>query len=224
MSWSSGKDSALALHTLRSEGTEVTGLLCTVNSTAGRVAMHAVRRELLEAQAAALALPLHVVELPWPCPNEIYEQEMSRALERAHAQGVRSVAFGDLFLEDVRAYREQAMEGTGLAPVFPLWRRPTGEVSREILDSGIRAVLTCVDPAKVPGELAGRWYDEALLAELGPEVDPCGEHGEFHTFVADGPDFAAPIEVAVGERVCRDGFVFADLVRTSTTGVESRRE
>jgi uncharacterized protein (TIGR00290 family) len=213
MSWSSGKDSMLALHITRSRGeVEVAGLLTTMNSAADRVAMHAVRRALLEAQAMALGLRLHVVELPWPCPNDVYEQRMSDALDAARHDGVRHVVFGDLFLDEVRAYRERAMAGTGLTPLFPLWRRPTAQVAREIVDAGIRAVLTCVDPAQAPGELAGRWYDQQLLAKLPPQIDPCGENGEFHTFVADGPGFADPIQVTVGERVTRDGFVFADLL------------
>jgi uncharacterized protein (TIGR00290 family) len=213
MSWSSGKDSTLALHEARCAGeVEVTGLLTTVNSTAGRVAMHAVRQLLLEAQAAALGLPLHVVELPWPCPNEVYEQRMSAAVGTARQQGVERVVFGDLFLEDVRAYREASLAGTGITPVFPLWQRPTAVLAREMLARGIRAVITCVDPAQAPASLAGRWYDEALLEALPVGVDPCGENGEFHTFVADGPGFAYPLEVSIGETVERDGFVFTDVL------------
>lgn len=213
MSWSTGKDSAFALHEARSAGeVEVTGLLTTVNSSADRVAMHAVRRALLEAQADALGLPLHVVELPWPCPNERYEQEMAGAMAAAAAAGVEQMIFGDLFLDDVRAYREQNLAGTGIAPLFPLWQRPTATVAGEIIASGIRAVLTCVNPAQAPRELAGRWYDADLLRELPPGVDPCGERGEFHTFVADGPGFAHPLDVTVGETVERDGFVFTDVL------------
>jgi uncharacterized protein (TIGR00290 family) len=213
MSWSSGKDSTLALHEARSAGeVEVTGLLTTVNSTAGRVAMHAVRQVLLEAQAAALGLPLHVVELPWPCPNEVYEQRMSAAVAAARQQGVERMVFGDLFLEDIRAYREASLAGTGITPVFPLWQRPTAALAREMLARGIRAVITCVDPAQAPASLAGRWYDEALLEALPVGVDPCGENGEFHTFVADGPGFAYPLEVSIGETVGRDGFVFTDVL------------
>src|SRR5271154_92291 len=175
MSWSSGKDSALALHEVRSAGeVEVAGLLTTVNAAAGRVAMHGVRRVLLEAQAAALGLPLHVVELPWPCPNPIYEQLMSAAMDAARQRDVSRVIFGDLFLEDIRAYREASLAGTGMTPVFPLWRRPTAEVAREILASGIRAVITCVDPTQAPKAIAGRWYDQALLLTLSEGVDPCG--------------------------------------------------
>lgn len=215
LSWSSGKDSAMALHELRAAGdVEVVGLLTTLNASAQRVAMHAVRRELLEAQAAAVGLPVHVVELPWPCSNEAYEALMAEAVQAAVGQGVESMAFGDLFLEDVRAYRERKLEGTGITPLFPLWQRPTHELAAEIVARGIRAVLTCVDPAQAPGELAGRWYDADLLASLPTAVDPCGERGEFHTFVVDSPEFAAPLSVEVGQVVERDGFVFADVVPT----------
>lgn len=213
MSWSSGKDSALALHhVLRGGEIEVSGLLTTVNGEFDRVAMHGVRRALLEQQAAALGLPLHVVELPWPCNNDIYEQLMSEAVTRATASGVELVIFGDLFLEDVRAYRERMLDGTGLEPVFPLWRRPTTELARELLASGVRAVVTCVDGAQAPASLAGRWYDAAFLAELPPGVDLCGENGEFHTVVVDGPDFSAPIAVTIGATVERDGFLFTDVL------------
>ncbi|HLK44481.1 MAG TPA: hypothetical protein VKT18_00770 [Acidimicrobiales bacterium] len=215
LSWSSGKDSAMALHDLRARGElEVVGLVTTVNSTADRVAMHAVRRSLLEAQADALSLPLHVVELPWPCPNDVYEGRMADALAVASEDGVEAIAFGDLFLEDVRAYRERSLEGSGLVPVFPLWERPTDLLARELVALGIRAVLTCVDPAQAPAALAGRWYDDGLLDELPATVDPCGERGEFHTFVVDAPDFAHPLDVEVGQVVERDGFVFCDVVPT----------
>jgi uncharacterized protein (TIGR00290 family) len=213
MSWSSGKDSALALHHALSGGeVEVTGLLTTVNAEFDRVAMHGVRRALLERQAEALGLPLHVVELPWPCSNEIYEQLMGTAVTAAVTAGAAAMVFGDLFLTDVRAYRERMLEGTGLRPLFPLWRRPTPEIARELIASGVRALVTCVDRAQAPSELAGRWYDDELLAELPAAVDRCGENGEFHTVVVDGPDFTAPLAVTVGEIVERDGFVFADVV------------
>ena len=213
MSWSSGKDSALALHEARRrDDVDVVGLLTTVNTTADRVAMHAVRRTVLEAQAAALGLPLHVVELPWPCPNEVYEQQMSAAVAAATGAGVERMIFGDLFLADIRAYREQMLAGSGLAPMFPLWQRPSDELAREMLTSGIRAVLTCVDLRLLPASLAGRWYDETLLADLPDGIDPCGENGEFHTFVVDGPGFAHALDVEVGEIVERDGFAFADVV------------
>jgi uncharacterized protein (TIGR00290 family) len=216
MSWSSGKDSALALHTIRSAGdVNVVGLLTTVNSTADRVAMHAVRRSLLEAQADALDLPLYVVELPWPCSNDVYEERMAAALFDARESDVGFMVFGDLFLEDVRIYRERSLEGSGIVPLFPLWQHPTCDVANELLTLGVRAVVTCVDPAQAPPSIAGRWYDQALLAELPSEVDPCGENGEFHTFVVAGPGFVQPLTVAVGEIVERDGFVFADVVPTS---------
>ena len=213
MSWSSGKDSALALEVARSQlGLDVAGLLCTVNADAGRVAMHAVRRELLEAQADRLGLPLHVVEIPFPCPNDVYEARMGNAMGRAVDEGVRHVVFGDLFLDDVRAYREQALEGSGITPVFPLWGRPTDVLAREMIGAGIRAVVTCVDPRQAPAALAGRSFDDSFLAELPPGADPCGERGEFHTFVWDAPGFRAPIAVEAGEVVERDGFVFCDVL------------
>jgi diphthamide synthase (EF-2-diphthine--ammonia ligase) len=203
MSWSSGKDSTLALHRIRAVGeVEVVGLLTTLNSTADRVAMHAVRRELLEAQAISLGLPLHVVELPWPCPNAVYEQQMTAALETANGAGVTQMVFGDLFLEDIRTYRETQLAGTGITAVFPLWGEPTAALAAEMLDAGISAVVTCVDPA----------HDEALLRALPSTVDPCGKRGEFHTFVANGPGFTQPLAVTIGEIVRRDGFVFADLL------------
>jgi uncharacterized protein (TIGR00290 family) len=213
MSWSSGKDSTLALHQVRTEGKlDVVGLLTTVNSVADRVAMHGVRRTLLEAQAASLGLPLHVVELPWPCPNEVYEMRMTEALHHARGVSVEAMVFGDLFLEDVRRYREDALRDTGLHSVFPLWQRPTPQVARELLDLGVRALITCVDTAQAPRQIAGRWYDEALLDELPDTVDPCGENGEFHTVVVDGPSFSRPIQVDRGETVEREGFVFVDVI------------
>ncbi len=213
MSWSSGKDSALALHETRAAGQlDVTGLLTTVNASFERVAMHGVRRALLEAQAAALGLPLHVVELPWPCPNEVYEQKMSMAIDEARRHGIEAMVFGDLFLEDIRRYREAALEGAGVMPSFPLWLWPTPEVARSLIALGFRAVVVCVDPAQAPGEIAGRWYDATLLDDLPAGVDPCGENGEFHTVVVDGPEFAYPVDVEVGEVVERDGFVFADVI------------
>ncbi|MDE3132741.1 MAG: ATP-binding protein [Acidobacteriota bacterium] len=212
ISWSSGKDSALALHHARTAGElDVVGLLTTVNAEFERVAMHGVRRALLEAQAAALDLPLHVVELPWPCANEVYEQLMGGAVAEAAAAGVEAMIFGDLFLEDVRRYRERALAGSGVAPLFPLWQRPTDDVARELLELGVRALLSCVDPAQAPAALAGRWYDEALLSALPAGVDPCGENGEFHTVVVDGPGFGSAIPVTVGASVERDGFVFTDV-------------
>ena len=213
MSWSSGKDSALALDVARRDpNVDVVGLLVTVNADADRVAMHAVRRTLLEEQADRLGLPLHVVEIPFPCPNEVYEARMATAVVAAVAAGVGHVVFGDLFLEDVRAYRERALEGSGVAPLFPLWGRRTDALARDMLDAGIRAVVTCVDPRQVPAELAGRSWDADFLADLPAGADPCGENGEFHTFVWDGPGFSSPIEVEVGEVAERDGFVFCDVL------------
>ena len=217
MSWSSGKDSALALHrTRRAVDVEVVGLLTTVNAEFDRVAMHGVRRALLDAQAAALGLPVHVVELPWPCPNEVYEEKMAAAVTAARNAGIEVMVFGDLFLEDVRRYREQSLDGSGLRPLFPLWGQPTDTVARELLAEGIQAIVTCVDLAQAPGELAGRRYDEMFLAELPPEVDPCGENGEFHTVVVDGPEFSSAIEVTVGVTLERDGFLFTDVIPSSS--------
>ena len=216
ISWSSGKDSALALHRARQDpALEVVGLLCTVNTEADRVAMHAVRRDLLLAQSDRVGLPVRVVELPWPCPNAVYEARMAEALEAAVRDGVERMVFGDLFLADIRAYREQMLEGTGITPVFPLWDEPTDVLAREMLAVGIRAVLTCVDSAQLSGEFAGRAFDAELLNALPTGVDPCGENGEFHTFVWDAPGFAAPIPVTVGEILTRDGFVFADVLQAS---------
>jgi len=212
MSWSSGKDSTFALHAARQdEALDVVGLLCTVNAEADRVAMHAVRRTLLETQADRLGLPLHVVEIPSPCPNEVYEAQMAAAMSAAKADSVEHVLFGDLFLADVRAYRERALAGSGIVPLFPLWGRPTDLLAREMIETGVRAVITCVDPAQLAPEFAGRAFDERLLDELPAEVDPCGERGEFHSFVWDGPGFRSPIDIEVGDVVERDGFVFCDV-------------
>lgn len=213
LSWSSGKDAAHALHRLRQQGeVEVVGLLTTVNPAFDRVAMHGVREGLLEAQAEAAGLPLWKVPLPWPCSNEAYEAAMAGACDRAAAEGITVVAFGDLFLEDVRAYREARLAGTGLAPVFPLWGADTAALAGEMVASGLKATLVCIDPAALDAGFAGRAFDAALLAELPPGVDPCGERGEFHTFAWDGPMFAHPVPVAAGEVVTRNGFVYADLV------------
>jgi uncharacterized protein (TIGR00290 family) len=213
MSWSSGKDSMLALRIARDElQLEVVGLLTTVNAEFDRVAMHAVRRCLLEAQAERLGLPLHVVEIPSPCPNEVYEARVAAALTVASSGGVGRVVYGDLFLEDIRAYRENALRGSGIAPVFPLWGRPTAQLARDMIDAGIRAVVTCVDPRVVPHELAGRAFDARFLDDLPEGVDPCGERGEFHTFVWDGPGFSAPLDVEIGKTSVREGFVFCDIL------------
>lgn len=213
LSWSSGKDSAHSLHVLRQDAdVEVVGLLTTVNAAANRVAMHAVRRDLLDAQAEAVGLPLLVVPLPSPCPNDVYEAAMAEALEQARARRIEAVAFGDLFLADVRRYREERMAGTGLVPLFPLWGRPTRELAFEMLAAGLRARISCLDPRVLPAELAGREFDRELLEALPAGVDPCGENGEFHTFAWDGPVFERPLRVRGGEVVMRDGFVYADLL------------
>lgn len=213
LSWSSGKDAAWALHVLRQAGeVEVVGLLTTLNQAYDRVAMHGVREALLEAQAEAAGLPLWKVPLPWPCSNEAYEAAMAGACARAVGEGIEGMAFGDLFLEDVREYRIQNLLGTGLRPLFPIWNLDTATLARDLVASGLKATLVCVDPKVLPAEFAGRAFDETLLAELPPTVDPCGERGEFHTFAWDGPMFSRPIAIAPGEVVVRDGFVFADLV------------
>jgi uncharacterized protein (TIGR00290 family) len=213
LSWSSGKDSAWALHLLRQRGeVQIVGLLTTVNEVFQRVAMHAVRTELLRAQAEAVGLPLWQVQLPYPCSNEEYERVMRPAMERAGREGIAGVAFGDLFLEDVRRYREERMRGTGLEPLFPLWGLPTVELSRTMVAAGLKAHLTCVDPKQISAAFAGRAYDDALLDNLPAGVDPCGERGEFHTFAHDGPMFSRPVHVRAGEAVERDGFVFADML------------
>ena len=216
LSWSSGKDSAWALRTLREQGRyEIAGLLTTLNSTHQRVAMHAVRERLLDLQAEAAGLPLWKIPLPWPCPNGVYESLMTGAMDRCRTEGITAIAYGDLFLEDIRAYREARHAGTGIEAVFPLWRRPTSELAAEMIREGLKAILTCVDPRLLPERFAGRDFDEALLTDLPGKVDPCGENGEFHTFAWDGPMFRNPVPVQRGEVVERDGFVFADLLPAS---------
>ena len=216
LAWSSGKDSAWALHVLRArEDVHVVGLLTTVNMAHDRVAMHAVRRSLLEAQAEAVGLPVRIVPIPSPCPNAAYEAAMESALAAARAESIDAVAFGDLFLEDVRHYREERMATTGLAPLFPLWGRPTAGLAREMIAGGQRATITCVDPRVLGAEFAGRPFDEDLLRDLPAAVDPCGERGEFHSFAWDGPAFRHPVRVRAGDVVERDGFVFADLLPES---------
>ena len=218
LAWSSGKDSAWSLHVLRQrDDVEVVGLLTTISDAHDRVAMHAVRRALLEAQARAAGLPLWPVRIPSPCSNEQYERAMGEVVASARAAGLRAIAFGDLFLEDVRRYRERQMAPTGLDLLFPLWGRPTEALAREMLAGGLRARITCVDPRVLPAAFAGRAFDEALLGDLPPGVDPCGENGEFHTFAWDGPMFTAPVRVRGGEVVERDGFVFADLLLEEET-------
>jgi uncharacterized protein (TIGR00290 family) len=212
LSWSSGKDSAWALHMLRTRGdVEVVGLLTTLNREAGRVAMHGVREELLDAQAAAAGLPLVKVFLPHPCSNNAYEDAMRGAIAQAKADGITHMAFGDLFLEDVRQYRERMLADTGIQPIFPLWRQPTGQLADRMIAAGLRAYLTCVDPKQLSPAFAGRIFDEWLLKDLPDGVDPCGERGEFHSFAYAGPMFETSIPILPGEIVTRDGFVFADL-------------
>lgn len=213
LSWSSGKDSAWALHVSRLKGdVEIVALLTTVNSTHGRVAMHAVRESLLEEQAASAGLPLVKVPIPWPCPNDQYEQAMGHAMAQARAEGVTHMVFGDLFLEDIRKYRVEKLSACGMTPLFPIWRLDTAGLAREMVAAGLRAYLTCVDPKQLDPRFVGRVFDARLLAELPAGVDPCGEKGEFHTYAFAGPMFRAPISASVGEVVERDGFFFADVL------------
>lgn len=219
--WSSGKDSAWALHELDRLGeVRVAGLVTTLHAAASRVAMHEVRLELLRAQARATGRDLHEVPLPWPCPNEIYEAGVVEVLDLARTRGVTHMAFGDLALREVRDYRVCLLEGSGIEPVFPLWGRNTHALAREMIGAGVRARLSCVDSSRLPSSFAGRPFDERLLAELPADVDPCGENGEFHTFACDGPMFRAPIAVRVGEREEREGFAFADLELASAAPPE----
>jgi uncharacterized protein (TIGR00290 family) len=213
LSWSSGKDSAWALHVLRRHNeVEIVGLLTTINTHFERVAMHGTRQGLLRMQARSAGLPLWEVPLPWPCANETYEQAMSAACVSAIQQGISAIAFGDLFLEDVRRYREDRLRCSGLQPLFPLWGRNTRELIEEMLDGGLRARIVCVDPSKMPGDFVGHDLDRALLNRLPAGVDPCGENGEFHTFAHAGPMFFEPISIKDGECVSRDGFVYADVL------------
>lgn len=213
MSWSSGKDSALALHQARASGeVEVVGLLTTLSSAFDRVAMHGVREILLDAQADALGLPCRKVAIPSPCPNEIYEREIGRALTELRASGVTQVIFGDLFLEDLRQYREARLTEVGMTALFPLWKRDTTALAAEMIDLGLRATVTCIDPKRLDRSFAGRSFDADFVRALPPGVDPCGENGEFHSFAWDGPMFARSIPIATGEVVERDGFVFTDLL------------
>jgi len=215
LSWSSGKDSAWTLHLLRQNpDVQVAALLTSFNAEANRVAMHAVRRALVETQAERIGIPLWAVDLPWPCSNAEYEERMRAVCQRASAEGITAVAFGDLFLQDIRDYRERQLQGTGLDPLFPVWRIPTGQLGRDMIAAGLKAKITCVDPSRLEKQLAGRDYDLDLLRALPAGVDPCGENGEFHTFVYDAPVFSGAIGVETGEIVERDGFVFADVVPT----------
>ena len=213
LSWSSGKDSVWALHLLRQQPEiEVAALLTSFNSAADRVAMHAVRRALVDTQASRTGIPQWSVDLPWPCSNAQYEERMRGVCQRALAEGITAIAFGDLFLQDIRDYRERQLQGTGLEPLFPVWEIPTTKLARDMIAAGVKAKITCVDPAQVDSTFAGRDFDQDLLDSLPHGVDPCGENGEFHTFVYDAPVFSSPIAVSMGEIVERDGFVFADVL------------
>jgi uncharacterized protein (TIGR00290 family) len=216
LSWSGGKDSAWALHLLRQQGDiEVVALLTTLNSHFNRVAIHGFREELLDAQAAAIGLPLWKVPLPWPCSNEDYEALMGVVCQRATTEGLASFAFGDLFLEDIRAYREKMLGPTGLTPLFPVWGIPTAELAGAMIDGGLQARLTCVDLKHLDASFAGRDFDQSLLRDLPPAVDPCGERGEFHTFVYDGPMFQQPIACRHDHTVEREGYAYAELLAGS---------
>jgi uncharacterized protein (TIGR00290 family) len=213
ISWSSGKDSAFALHEARRAGKfDVVGALTTVTETFGRVSIHGVRQEILCAQLDAAGLPPRIVPIPYPCPNEIYEARMGEAVAKAVQDGISHIIFGDLFLEDIRAWREQKLAGTGITPLFPLWGRPTLELAHAMIAGGFEACIATVDPKKLPADFAGRKFDRQLLADLPEGVDPCGENGEFHTCVVAGPIFARRLPVVVGERTERDGYAYCDLV------------
>ena len=213
ISWSSGKDSAWALHAVRQSGElEIVGALTTLNDAFGRVSMHGVRTELLSAQLEAAELEPVPVHIPYPCSNAIYEAAMAAEMAAAKARGITHIIFGDLFLQDIRAYREARLAGTGITPVFPLWLQPTGELATAMIDGGVEAYLTTVDPKTMPVQFAGRRFDRDLLRELPPGVDSCGENGEFHSFVAAGPMLSRRISVAAGETIVRDGFAYADLL------------
>jgi uncharacterized protein (TIGR00290 family) len=212
LAWSSGKDSAWTLHTLRRQGVEISALLTTLNEAADRVAMHGVRRAVLVAQAASVGVPLWPVPLPWPCTNDDYEERMAAACRRAVAEGFDTIAFGDLFLRDIRAYRERQLADSGLTPIFPLWEIPTAQLARDMVAGGLCARLSCVDSKQLDPSFAGREFDQALLGDLPATVDPCGENGEFHTCVYDGPIFRTPIAIRAGEVRDVNGFIYTDLV------------
>jgi uncharacterized protein (TIGR00290 family) len=222
LAWSSGKDSAWALHVLRQqEQYQVAGLMTTINSAFDRVAMHSTRRALVEMQAEAAGLPLIAAPIPWPCSNAGYESAMKQVCDQALAQGITGIAFGDLFLTDVRAYRERQLQGTGLEPLFPIWGQPTRELAQEMVKTGLRAKLVCVDPKQLPASFVGRDFDQSLLDDLPPTVDPCGENGEFHSFVYDGPMFKQAIATRTGEKVERDGFWFCDVLPEANVFTQS---
>lgn len=213
ISWSTGKDSAWSTYQLQQrDDIELVGCLCTINQEFQRTAMHAVRVELLHAQAQALNLPLTIIELPFPCSNEQYQNIMAQATQTLIDQGVEQMSFGDLYLQDIREYREKNLAGTGIKPIFPLWQKPTATLAVDMIAGGLKTVITCVDPKQLDASFAGRIFDQSFLADLPAGVDPCGENGEFHTFVFDGPMFSSAIAIEVGEVVERDGFVFADVL------------
>ena len=222
LSWSGGKDSAWALHILRQNPEyEVAALLTTINERFRRVAIHGFREELLDRQAEATGLPVWKVPLPYPCTNADYESRMSAVCARAVTEGFQAVAFGDLFLEDIRAYRMEKLAGTGLEPVFPIWGIPTDQLARQMVAAGLRARITCVDPRHLPASFCGRIFDETFLADLPPQVDPCGERGEFHSFACAGPMFSAPIPVIHTETIEREGFIYGDLVAGDLVAMET---
>lgn len=213
MSWSSGKDSAWALHKLlQNPEIEVVGLFCTVNREFNRVAMHGVSVELLLQQAARIGLPMELIEIPYPCSNEEYENIMEKFVEKAKNNAIEFFAFGDLFLEDIRNYREQKLSSCGIKPVFPIWGSPTDALAKEMINNGLKTIITCIDPKQIPQEFVGKEFNDKFLASLPESVDPCGENGEFHSFVYDAPMFNSPIQISVGEIIHRDNFIFADLL------------
>lgn len=217
MSWSSGKDSAWALHQLQQNPEiDLVGLFCTVNKKFDRVAMHGVRVELLQKQARCIGLPLEIIDIPYPCSNAEYEKIMGQYVIRAKNNNIEYFAFGDLFLEDVRNYREEKLKGSGIKPIFPIWGIPTNKLSKKMISSGLRTIITCINPKQIPKEFVGREFDESFLDALPDTIDPCGEYGEFHSFVFDGPMFKEKIEILVGEIVHRDDFIFADVLSKST--------
>jgi len=222
LSWSSGKDSAWTLHALRQRSdVEVVGLMTTVNRVYQRISIHSVRLDLLQRQAKAVGLPLYQIGLPHPCSNADYEAAMETFIRRARKEGIESMAFGDLFLADIRAYREARLGGTGITPLFPIWQTPTDELAKQMTESGLRAVITCVDPQQLPAGFAGREFNQQFLADLPTGVDPCGERGEFHTFAFAGPMFRNAIDIEVGEICEREGFVYADVLPTGAANTKT---
>ena len=223
ISWSSGKDSAFSLHEVRRAGDlEVVGALTTVTANFGRVSIHGVREDVLRAQLDAAGLPPTIVPIPYPCPNEVYEARMGEAVARAKGAGITHIVFGDLFLEDIRKYREDKLRGTGLTPVFPLWLRPTHQLARDMIASGLQTYIATVDLKKLPAAFAGRRFDAQLLQDLPAHVDPCGENGEFHTCVVGGPMFSRTLPVVAGERVERDGYAYCDFLLNAAAADRAR--